>query len=306
MQINRLFGIVYFLLEQKNTTAKALAERFEVSVRTIYRDIDALCSAGVPIYMNQGKGGGIALLDGFVLNKSVLSEKEQNDILLALQNLSATQYPDVGGVLLRLSSLFKKSGVSWIEADFSPWGSDARQKALFGLLRSAVIGSRVILFDYFSAAGEKSARTAEPVKLVFKDRAWYLYAYCRGRQAFRTFKITRMTNVRITEETFERRTPEEAPAASDAPPSPERIDLRLKIAPSGAYRVYDDFDEKDVVKHADGSFTVSASLPDGDWLDTYLLSFGTTVEGIEPQSLRDRVAAKLRRMADALSEQTPF
>lgn len=128
MQISRLFGIIYYLLEKKESTGKELAGRFEVSVRTIYRDIETLSSAGIPIYTNQGKGGGIVILDNFVLNKSVLSEKEQNEILLALQNLSAAQYPDISFILSRLSSLFKKSDVNWIEVDFSPWGSDERKR----------------------------------------------------------------------------------------------------------------------------------------------------------------------------------
>src|SRR6478609_725892 len=105
MQINRLFGIVYYLLEKKETTGKELADRFEVSVRTIYRDIETLSSAGIPMYTIQGKGGGIVILDNFILNKSVLSEKEQDEILLALQNLSAARYPEIGTILSRLSSL---------------------------------------------------------------------------------------------------------------------------------------------------------------------------------------------------------
>ncbi|MDR1136903.1 MAG: HTH domain-containing protein, partial [Synergistaceae bacterium] len=120
MRIGRLFSIVYYLLEKKESTGKELAERFEVSVRTIYRDIDTLSGADIPIYTNQGKGGGIVILDNFVLNKAVLSEKEQDEILLALQNLSATRYPDIDSILSRLSSLFKKSDVNWIEVDYSP------------------------------------------------------------------------------------------------------------------------------------------------------------------------------------------
>lgn len=116
MQISRLFGIVYYLLEKKETTGKELADRFEVSVRTIYRDIETLSSAGIPIYTNQGRGGGIVILDNFILNKSVLSEKEQDEILLALQNLSAARYPEIETILLRLSSLFKRVmliGLNW-------------------------------------------------------------------------------------------------------------------------------------------------------------------------------------------------
>lgn len=108
MQISRLFQIIYILLEKKSVTAGELAEHFEVSVRTIYRDIDALSQAGIPIYASQGKGGGISLLDNFVLDKSLITEKEQDEILLALQSLSAVQYPELDNVLSKLNSLFKK------------------------------------------------------------------------------------------------------------------------------------------------------------------------------------------------------
>ncbi|MBU3110021.1 helix-turn-helix transcriptional regulator [Clostridium lacusfryxellense] len=122
MQINRLFGIIYILLDRKVVTAKELAKHFEVSSRTIYRDVDTLSSAGIPIYATQGKNGGITLLENFVLNKSVLSENEQNEILVALQSLTATGYPSIDITLSKLSSLFKKGDNNWIEVDFTNWG----------------------------------------------------------------------------------------------------------------------------------------------------------------------------------------
>lgn len=302
MQISRLFEIVYILLDRKKTTAQELADHFEVSVRTIFRDIDALSSAGIPIYANQGKGGGIMLLDNFVLNKSVLSEKEQNEILMALQNLSATRYPDTDFVLSRLSSLFKKSDINWIEVDFSPWGSDEKHKEKFNLLKIAIVNNQVITFDYFNESGVKSSRRVEPVKLIFKDRAWYLIAYCYKRSAYRTFRITRMANVQVTEDIFEKRSPEALLSDADNGPSHDSIDIQLKISPAGAYRVYDDFYEKDVIKNKDGSFTITASLPEGDWIYNYLLSFGPILEGIKPQSLHDTLVSKMKVMLRNLNQ----
>lgn len=293
IQISRLFSIVYYLLEKKGSTGKELANRFGVSVRTIYRDIDTLSSAGIPIYTNQGKGGGIVILDNFVLNKSVLSEKEQDEILLALQNLSAAQYPDIDFVLSRLSSLFKKSDVNWIEVDFSPWGSDERKKENFHMLKMAIIRKQIIIFEYFNTSGAKSIRRVEPIKLIFKDKAWYLKAYCYDRKAGRTFKISRMANIEITEDVFEQRTQDGFPAELEDNQFHEFIDIRLKISPAGAYRIYDDFNEKEIMKHEDGSFTVIASMPAGDWLSNYILSYGPAIEAMEPQSLRDAVIAKI-------------
>ncbi len=128
MQISRLFQIIYILLKKKSITARELSDHFEVSVRTIYRDIDALCQAGIPIYSSQGKGGGISLVDKFIFDKSLFSEVEQDKILLALQSLSAVGYDDINDVLSKLSNLFQKSDINWIEVDFSNWGSEKKQK----------------------------------------------------------------------------------------------------------------------------------------------------------------------------------
>jgi len=264
MQISRLFQIIYILLEKKSITAGELAEQFEVSVRTIYRDIDALCQAGIPIYASQGKGGGISLVDKFVLDKSLLSEKEQDKILLALQSLSAVQYPELDDVLSKLSSLFKKSNINWVEVDFSNWGSDKKQKEVFSILKDAILEQLVITFSYFNVSGEKSHRKIEPFKLLFKDKAWYLQGYCLPKMARRTFKISRMTNIYIIEESCMHQNSQEPMTKSADESARDQIHLTLKISPEGAYRVYDDFGEGNITKNKDSSYTVIISMPGGE------------------------------------------
>jgi len=302
MQVSRLFSIIYYLLDKKETTAKILAERLGVSVRTIYRDIDVLSGAGVPIYTNQGKGGGIALLEDFVLSKSVLTEKEQDEILLALQNLSAAQYPDINRILVRLSSLFKKSDVNWIEVDFSPWGCEKRQEEIFNLLKVAIMSNYVITFSYFNNSGMKSTRRAEPVKLIFKDKAWYLNAYCYERKEYRSFKVTRMRDLQVTEDVFAKRSQEESPDLLTDGQFQGHIDIRLRISEAGAHRVYDDFNEEEVVKNEDGSFTVNTSLPEGEWLYNYLLSYGPVIEELAPQSLHEALLNRMEAMMQRLKQ----
>lgn len=304
MQISRLFKIIYILLEKKSITAGELAEQFEVSVRTIYRDIDALCQAGIPIYASQGKGGGISLIDKFVLDKSLLSEKEQDKILLALQSLSAVQYPGLDEVLLKLSSLFKKSNINWIEVDFSNWGSDKKQKEVFSLIKDAILEQLVITFSYFNVSGEKSHRKVEPFKLLFKDKSWYLQGYCLQKTACRTFKISRMTNIHITEESCMHQNSQELMTKSADEAAREQINLTLKISPEGAYRVYDDFGEENIKKNTDASYTVIISMPGGEWIYNYLFSFGTMLEVIEPQSVRDEIAIRLDNMVNKYHSKT--
>lgn len=287
MQISRLFEIVYILLDKKAITANELAEHFEVSVRTIYRDIDVLSSAGIPIYASQGKGGGIALLDDYILNKSVLTENEQNEILFALQSLTVTGNPETDKVFSKLSSLFNKNRMNWIEVDFSSWGSSKNQTCQFTILKDAILNYRVIEFEYVNSSGEKISREVEPVKLVFKVNAWYLHGFCLYRNAYRTFKISRMSQVQVTQEHFTKR-PEQFEEIQEQS-SQGWIQVKLKISAAGAYRVYDEFSEKEIAKNQDGSVTVATSLPETKWLISYLLSFGADVEVLEPQQIRDRI-----------------
>jgi predicted DNA-binding transcriptional regulator YafY len=146
MQISRLFEIVYILMDKKIVTANSLAEHFEVSKRTILRDIDTLATAGIPVYTMQGKGGGIAIQDRFILNKAVISQEEQQQILFALQGVAATRHIEAEGILSRLRSLFDKAGRDWIEVDFSRWGNCASDRAKFDTLKTAIINERMIAF----------------------------------------------------------------------------------------------------------------------------------------------------------------
>ena len=143
---------------KRQLTARELAARFEVSERTIYRDIEALSMSGVPVYCAKGRHGGIRLMEGFVLERSLLSESQQEDILLALQSLSAAQYGDMTGVLSQLGALFRKENLDWLQVDFSPWGSGPQSQQAFELLKKAVAGRRVIEFDYCASNGQRTHR----------------------------------------------------------------------------------------------------------------------------------------------------
>lgn len=288
MQINRLFEIVYILLRKKIVTAKALAEHFEVSTRTIYRDIDTLSSAGIPIYTNKGKGGGISLVENYVLNKSMFSEGEQNEILMSLQSLSVISTPDVEPVLNKLCGIFNKESMNWIDVDFSRWGSDSSEREKFKRIKEGILNRKLIAFDYFSSYGEKTKRIVEPLKLLFKGQGWYLYGYCRNRNDYRMFKITRIKSLNILNEIFERSIPEDLCKTFDID-NGKTINTVLKIDKKMAYRVYDEFDEEVIKKQEDGSFTVTLSFPKGDWVYSYILSFGSYAEVLEPKHIRDKI-----------------
>ena len=292
MQISRLLEIVYILFEKKIVTAKELSEHFEVSQRTIYRDVDALGAAGIPIYANKGKGGGISLLDNFVISKSILSEKEQMDILASLQGMKALSVPDVEPVLNKLAAMFDRNYTNWIDVDFSHWGSSLNEKEKFTLLKTAIINKNRVEFDYYSSYGEKTKRIIEPLRLMFKGQAWYIYGFCTVKNDYRMFKVTRIKNLAPLNKKFVRNIPEYIWRSSHEATN-RTIKLVMKIESSMAYRVYDEFGQESITKNADGSFIVTASFPEDEWVYGYALSFGDCGEVIEPEHVRDIIKGKL-------------
>ena len=302
MQTSRLFEIIYLLLSNDNMTAKELASRFGVSTRTVYRDVDTLSLAGIPIYMEKGRNGGIRLLPDFVLNKSILSEHEQNEILSALQGLSLVGDGAGVHVLQRLSAIFNKTVTNWLEVDFSDWSFGNGD--IFDNFKLAILERRVAEFDYFSTYGEKTHRRVEPVQLWFKSRAWYLKGFCLGKQDMRLFKLTRVSNLKVTDENFNKR---DLLASSPAPSleSYHRPDItmRLRIAPEMAYRVYEEFAESMVDKQPDGSYIVTVTWPEDNWVYGFLLSFGEYVEVLEPVHLRGIIKDKAKKIASRYQQE---
>ena len=288
MQINRLLEIVYILLNQKNTTAKQLAERFSVSQRTIYRDIDALSLAGIPVYTEKGKGGGISLLPEFVLSKSILSDKEQNEILSSLQGLTKMGTVDSDHALQKLSAVFSKSVTNWLEVDFSDWSYSNAE--IFYQLKTAILEHKIIEFEYYSASGETTHRRIEPVQLWFKSKNWYIKGYCLKRKNMRLFKLTRVRELYISGEIFDLRNLHEIPPEQDSDKTHDPIvEVVLKIDKELAYKVRDEWSDRNALKLPDGSYKIIAYLPEDEWLYGNILSYGEYIEVIHPASLRDKI-----------------
>ncbi|MDE6203679.1 MAG: YafY family transcriptional regulator [Lachnospiraceae bacterium] len=292
MTESRLFKILYYLLDKGYATAPELASRFEVSVRTIYRDIDALSSAGIPIYTETGRKGGVRLLGDFVLDKIIMSRQEKQEILSALQGLSSISGESKEDTLEKLSAFFHIHSVNWLEADFSRWGVESQDNSKFQLLKTAVIHNRCLKILYADSYGKTTKRTIQPLKLFYKSRDWYLKAFCQTKQGFRLFKISRILKWELLEEQF---TPVAFPETMDAQSDTCR-QITLSFPKEIAYRVYDEFDIDQIQLQKDGSLVVSAQMPEDDWLTGFLLSFGTQVEIIEPLSLKNTVTEKVLEM----------
>ncbi len=296
MEQSRLFKIVYHLLEKGKSTAPELAKKFEVSIRTIYRDLDTISAAGIPIYATQGKGGGIFIMQDFVLNKSLLSEQEKEQILMALQGISATEYNQTDELLIKLGGLFQSKVTNWIEVDFSEWYKNTPNYNVFNLIKNAIFNQNMIIFSYFAQEGNYSNRTVEPIKLIFKNKDWYLYGFCLLRNDFRFFKLTRIKDLEISSDTF-RRAVENIPKVETVIKNKNFIHAKLKFSPKVAFRVYDEFTD-DVSKDNQGNLYVNIDLPDNETLFSYILSFGDNIEILEPDYLRHSMKEKLALMLE--------
>ena len=296
MKENRYFQMIYLLLDKGQMTAPELADYFEVSIRTIYRDIDILSSAGIPIYATQGKGGGIAIQDSYVLKKSLLSEQEQKQILMALQGIRVLEDEQINMLLSKLSGVFQRQQGNWLEIDFSTWTKSGAGKHNFQLLQSAIWKSRIVSFSYYSGKGEQTKRIIEPHKLVFKTSDWYLYGYCTLRKDFRFFKLTRIRDLKLQDAEFMRETPEHIFERSDECEM-KTVQVTLLFDAGMSHEVYEKFDEE-VSEQEDGSLLVTTILPVNELLYSYVLSCRERVEVLSPPYVRDNVRKRVRKMLE--------
>jgi predicted DNA-binding transcriptional regulator YafY len=292
--MNRLFEIVYVLMSKERVTARELSERFEVSQRTIYRDIDALSVAGIPVYTEKGKCGGISLLPDYTLNRSVLTEDEQNEIIQALQAIEAVKPGETSKALTKLSALFNRKFMHWIDVDFSDWSYKSRN--VFNILKQAILSQKIVSFDYYSSKGEKTHRSIEPMQLHFKHRSWYVKGYCLSRQDERMFKLTRIDNLVMTENTFSKRDiPSSPQETSQEEEASENIKLKLKVAPEMTYRVYDEFGPENIEKLPDGYLVATGYYTEDEWVYGLIMSFGEYTEVLEPGHVREIIKKRLAK-----------
>ena len=293
MKDNRLFRILYYILEKEKVTANELADKFEVSVRTIYRDIDSISSVGVPIFTTQGKGGGIKIDNEYILNKSLFYENEKEQIIAALQGLEKTNKVYKSELITKLSALFKIKNSNWIEIDFTSWGSNNTYQDLFNTLKIAIINKNIISFSYNSSKAEKINRRVKPIRLLFKEQDWYLYAFCLLRNDFRYFKLSRIKDLEVLainyEDNFENIVLKREIKYENT------VNIKLKFNKSVAFRVYDEF--KAIVEDKKGNLYVEMKIPNNYKLYNYIFSFGANVEILEPKEIRNQFKNMINKIA---------
>ena len=304
MQVERLFRILFLLMNGSCGTAKELAEHCSVSVRTIQRDLDTLSLAGIPVFSSRGYGGGVGLLKEFTMDKTFMTEQEQTDILHGLQTLQGAGYPDGKESFNKFAAIFRKKAEDrWLRVDFSSWHDSGFGKEKFNRLKEAILTKKVIQFTYYSSENRISERVAEPLCMLFRERAWYIWVFDRRRQEERAVRASRMRNLVVTDESFTRAMQSDPMETPDYTKSYEFQRVVLRIAANHAFRVFDEFPELDIHPQPDGSFIVDQPMPVNEWLTGYLLSFADGLEVIEPLILRDTLKEKILLMREKYDRQ---
>ncbi|MEI5993092.1 helix-turn-helix transcriptional regulator [Candidatus Enterococcus mansonii] len=284
--LSRLFYIMHYLSVHNKVKATMLAEQLEVSTRTIYRDIDTLSALGFPVYAQNGRDGGIRLLDTHHLSATFVDDKEQDQIMFALQNLGATNLQSVDTLVTKLSSLFRKQVDQWIDIDFSTWGRED-ETAVIQSISEAKKLKKCLIFSYTDSKGRQTSRKVMPNKLLFKQNAWYLAAYCCVKKTTRLFKLRRMVEVIISETDID-----EACLIKDYQPEFAKICVEFKISNDLFYRVQEDLVDIEI-EQKEQYTKVKTWQPEGTWLISYLLSFGSAIEVLAPNKLKEQIKEEI-------------
>lgn len=301
MKVDRLLTMTMILINRKKVKAQELAELFDVSVRTIYRDVETLSCAGVPILSQQGVNGGISLMEGYRMDKQVLTKEELTSLSIALKS-ALTSYEDAHAkaVLEKLTGVADeqvKQSIDHFFIDLSPWGQNILLKEQITLLKNAIESARCVSFLYSTTYGTMTNRIIEPHTLVQKGKMWYIYGYCTLRNGFRLFKISRMKQMKEEQRSFERKEVH----LSDLPwdkawQQPENL---VELTLSFDAQILTLIEETFGVEQIDYERSiVQVALPEDEWLYGFLLSFGNRIKLLDPPYLVNIVQKRAQEIVE--------
>ncbi|RED61736.1 putative DNA-binding transcriptional regulator YafY [Cohnella lupini] len=292
MKLDRLLAITMALLNQTRVSATELAERFEVSLRTIYRDMESINLAGIPIISFPGSDGGYEILSGYRVDKQILSIDDFSSICGALRGAkTATNNADIDGLLERIGALMPNKPGSFdssVSLDFSPSPSD---KEKIKPLHQAIKELRLVRFEYWDFKGKESLRTIEPMGLFLKGYAWYIYGYCLDRNDFRVFRLSRMADPVVLAEKFVRRdyTLQDVERQFMSKADFNRVGATLRFDPAIRTRVRDEFGFDKLTINADGTIDVEAKYSSKERAIQNILSYGVNVQVLEPPEIQEEL-----------------
>ncbi|MGN7167552.1 helix-turn-helix transcriptional regulator [Paenibacillus cellulositrophicus] len=300
MKVERLLGITMILLSRRRVNAQTLADKYEVSLRTIYRDLETINAAGIPIVSYAGTDGGYEIMEKYRIERQIVTLEDLKSILVALKGVQASlDDREMDDLLTKIKALVAKSEQDQMEDegetlvfDTNLWhGGGIKDKSVLVSLRQASKHRLVVSFLYTNTEGTAEQREVEPIGLAWKGYAWYLYAYCRTRQDYRTFRVSRLSGLKVYLEQFQSRgvRMEELDARWGNQETGPAVSLLLRFKPRLRVRVEEAFGVENVETEADGSLLVRASYPDNHWMYGMLLSYGPDLRVLEPAYVAERI-----------------
>ena len=295
MKIDRLIGIIAALQQNKKVTAPYLAEKFEVSRRTINRDIEDLCRAGIPIVTTQGGNGGISFLDGFCLDTTVFTREELSAILTGLKTLdSVSRTPDVMNLAQKIGGESAVTLPGSMMIDLSSFYKDDLSEKI-ALLKEAIHSRRRVAFHYYYKKGE-SDKLIEPYLIVFHWSDWYIFGFCTERQDFRMYKLRRLWELHLCDETFSlREIPEEKKQFGQN--MTDDYFVTALYDPSVKYRLVEEYGPHSFTVGDDGRLCAKRGFTDPDEAVLFFLGFGDQVEIIDPPQMRKKMEIAIQKIA---------
>ena len=305
MKVDRLVSIIMILLDKKRIGAQALADMFEVSPRTIYRDVDAINMAGIPVRSTSGVGGGFEIMPEYKVDKKVFSADDLSALLMGLSSLSGMVRGDeLVHALAKVRSFIPADRAKDIELkanqiniDLSLWMGNGNIQSNLEIIKAAMQESRLLTFEYIAHHGNKTARTAEPYQLVLKSSHWYLQGYCHKREAYRLFRLSRMSNLQMQEETFTPRKYQKPQMDFDNILTNMQTKIKIRIHKSVMDRVLDFCAYEDFLPDGDAHYIVSFPFVENEYHYGILFSFGDKCECLEPPHVRAEMKRRIQEIA---------
>lgn len=296
MAIDRLIGILAVLLREGQVTAGDLASRFEVSERTIRRDVDRLCRAGIPLAATRGHGGGISIMEGYGLDRTVLTSGDRGAILAGLRSLDSVSGTGYYRQLMeKLPAAPGDSPDDRVLIDLASWYGPALRPRL-ELLKGACLDRQTVSFTYCAPGGE-SRRRVDPARLVFRWSSWYLWGWCHDREAFRLFKLNRMLDLRLTGESFPPR-PVPSPLTPAHQVYPGAVPAAVRFQSAVRWRLVDEYGAESLLREPEGTYLFRWAFSDREELLRWLLTFGDQAELLEPADLRRELGALAKKISE--------
>ena len=305
MKIDRLVSIIMILLGTERIGAQELADLFEVSPRTIYRDIDAINMAGIPIRSVPGVGGGFEIMQSYKLDKTVFSAADLSAILMGLSNLSnMVRGDELVNALAKVKRFIPADRAKDIELkvnqiciDLSPWMGNRSIQPYLELIKAALQENKLLTFSYIAHHGNQTMRTVEPYQLVLKSSHWYLQGYCHTRNDFRLFRLSRMSNLQVREEAFVPRDPQKPALDFAGMWEAMHTSIKLRVHASVLDRVLDYCTYKDCFPDGDEHYTVHFPFIENEYHYNILFSFGAQCECLEPSHVRAEMGRRAQKIA---------